>query len=583
MESIQMTSHLDNEQHKHDSRVELLTERQKPLACLVCIYGILFAYNGKPRPEFSYNISLNAVVSVLATACKSSLIFVVGAGLSQLKWVWFQDRRKLSSIQAFEDASRGPMGSISLLFRHQGQSIASLGATILILMLAFEPFVQQILSYPTERIRTATETSAALTPQVQYYNDSLGLDDEASAYHLGLWTKDFNIEPTCPSGDCTWPSYKSLDFCNKCSDVTSAATLNCAMPASSQIVTQNATFNGTCEVVLPQGRSSGTRLVETFINGYHSLQWSMEAVWEVESDPVLDGSTYSGVENPLVVLAQSTLGFDNTSITNISDATEGFFIKKVTQCAFSLCVNKYNLHVTNSTAVLHKSSTDFGKTEKWNGPEIDGKSSLFCWAPSQTPNNTERHYDVLYWKDYAPKPVGPAFTYCDLEDRGRSPFYGYLFTGATTNTCHRVKSGWEYGQEYRWRLDSFNQVLALGLDLTASRIADSVTKTLLQNSNITIPGSTYANQVIVRVQWAWLILPTLLVVLGIVFLIWTTCASREKIIWKSSVLAFLFHGLEDQRERDNCMTGSGMEKLAEAMHVQLHPSQDDARVMLREN
>lgn len=115
---------IDNEQEKQDSRVELLSEkRQKAqgrlswssitldtwilegaslgfsIACLVAIYGILIAYNGKRRPEFDYSISLNAIISILATACKSSLVFVVGVGLSQLKWLWFQNRQQLSSIQ----------------------------------------------------------------------------------------------------------------------------------------------------------------------------------------------------------------------------------------------------------------------------------------------------------------------------------------------------------------------------------------------------------------------------------------------------------------------------------------------------
>ena len=119
-----MASHADDRQDRQDSRVELLSERQQKapgrfswssitldtwilegaslafsIACLVSIYGILLAHNGKPRPNFSYNISLNAIISVLATACKSSLVFVVGAGLSQLKWLWFQSRQQLSSIQ----------------------------------------------------------------------------------------------------------------------------------------------------------------------------------------------------------------------------------------------------------------------------------------------------------------------------------------------------------------------------------------------------------------------------------------------------------------------------------------------------
>ncbi|KAJ5716204.1 hypothetical protein N7493_008115 [Penicillium malachiteum] len=74
------------------------------VACLISIYGILVAYNGKQRPGFIYNISLNAIVSVLSTGCKSSLVFVVGEGLSQLKWLWFQNRRQLSYMQSEKSA-----------------------------------------------------------------------------------------------------------------------------------------------------------------------------------------------------------------------------------------------------------------------------------------------------------------------------------------------------------------------------------------------------------------------------------------------------------------------------------------------
>ncbi|CAG8235622.1 unnamed protein product [Penicillium salamii] len=595
-------------QDRQEPRVELLSEKQKApgrfswssitldtwiletvslvfsIACLMSIYGILFAYNGKPRPEFSYNISLNAIVSVLATACKSSLIFVVGAGLSQLKWVWFQNRRKLSSIQAFEDASRGPMGSIWLLFRHKGRSIASLGAMILILMLAFEPFVQQILNYPTERIRISTETPAAAAPQVQYYDHWLTTYNLTSAYYTGIWTKDFNLEPTCPSGDCTWPSYKSFGFCSQCSDITSTATLDCAMPSSNHKAAQNTSLNGTCEVVLSQGRPSGTRLEATFRNGtFDLIKFNRDVVWETESHPVLDGSVYFRIENPLIVMAHSTLNLNNTRITNLSDPTEGIFIAKVIQCAFNFCVKEYKPYITNGIIVVKRSSSDFGKTENLTGPEINRKSSLLCWISNQISNDIERHYNISYPMEFAsPRVISLEFTYCDFGNKEKNVFTGSMLTGLTVDTYWRTNSSWESNQR-DGGLDVVLQILILGLDVIGSRVADSMTKTLLQNSDITIPGSIYANQVMVRVQWAWMILPTLLVILGIVFLVWTTCASRKKIVWKSSVLAFLFHGLEDQRERDNCMTGSGMEKLAEAMHVQLHPSQDYARVMLREN
>lgn len=493
-------------------------------------------------------------------------------------------------LSAFEDASRGPLGSISLLFRHRGQPLASLGATILILMLAFEPFVQQILSYPTEPILTANETLAAAVPQVKYYDDvELNTNVKASAFYLGIWTKDFNIQPTCPSGNCTWPSYKSLGFCSQCSDITSTATLNCAMPPSSHNMKWNAFLNGfedwvngTCEVVPPRGRPSGTTFDAVIKNGTtNRFYWSMESVWDVGTYPVLDGSAYSGVKNPLLVLAQSKLGFDGNRISNLSDPTEGIFIKNVTQCAFTFCVKEYNIHVTNGKTITEKSPPDFGKMENMTGPGIHGNSSVLCWAPSQISNDAERHYDILHQKEWAPK-VGPEFTYCEIEESGSFVMSGGLLVGSTNDSCSRIKSGWEYGQRWGY-LGTIHQILARGLEVIGSQVADSLTKTLFQNSNIAIPGAIYTNEVMVRVQWAWMILPTLVVIFGNVFLVWTYYASKKKILWKSSVLAFLFHGLDDQRERDDCMTGSGMEKLADDMQVQLQPSGDDARVMLREN
>lgn len=282
-------------------------------------------------------------------------------------------------------------------------------------------------------------------------------------------------------------------------------------------------------------------------------------------------------------MAHSTLNLNNTRITNLSDPTEGIFIAKVIQCAFNFCVKEYKPYITNGIIVVKRSSSDFGKTENLTGPEINRKSSLLCWISNQISNDIERHYNISYPMEFAsPRVISLEFTYCDFGNKEKNVFTGSMLTGLTVDTYWRTNSSWESNQR-DGGLDVVLQILILGLDVIGSLVADSMTKTLLQNSDITIPGSIYANQVMVRVQWVWMILPTLLVILGIVFLVWTTCASRKKIVWKSSVLAFLFHGLEDQRERDNCMTGSGMEKLAEAMHVQLHPSQDDARVMLREN
>jgi hypothetical protein len=62
-----------------------------------------------------------------------------------------------------------------------------------------------------------------------------------------------------------------------------------------------------------------------------------------------------------------------------------------------------------------------------------------------------------------------------------------------------------------------------------------------------VNGTAYATEVFVEVQWAWLILPALLVTSRILFVVLAILANKKDntALWKSSVLAFIYHGLYD--------------------------------------
>ena len=89
-------------------------------------------------------------------------------------------------------------------------------------------------------------------------------------------------------------------------------------------------------------------------------------------------------------------------------------------------------------------------------------------------------------------------------------------------------------------------------------------------------GATWENQTIIRVRWAWLILPAVLLLMTTVFLGVTILEnSRGKVrVWKSNTLALLLHGIGIWR-------GEGMrhmvemEKIAKRMVVKLV---DDGKV-----
>lgn len=58
-------------------------------ACFIAIVVTLLVYNNKPSPNLPQGVTLNAIISILATKSKASLAFVASESIGQLKWTWF--------------------------------------------------------------------------------------------------------------------------------------------------------------------------------------------------------------------------------------------------------------------------------------------------------------------------------------------------------------------------------------------------------------------------------------------------------------------------------------------------------------
>ncbi|OQE21313.1 hypothetical protein PENSTE_c012G00908 [Penicillium steckii] len=214
------------------------------VACFIAICVCLWVYDKKSRPQMGYRLNLNAIVSTLATGCKSSLALVVGEAICQLKWLWFQDsrQRQLFGIQAFDAASRGPLGSLKIIFYHKGRSLASLGAVVMVLLLAFDPFIQLLLSYPVIAVPHPNMGSAKQTRE--YPLDASAQDTLTDT----IWSnKKFTIPTSCPAGNCSWDEFVSLAVCSRCWDITSLANLSCELPGTRE------SFNKTCVLNVPPG------------------------------------------------------------------------------------------------------------------------------------------------------------------------------------------------------------------------------------------------------------------------------------------------------------------------------------------
>lgn len=155
---------------------------------LITLLGFLIA-----APTFSdwrlpWQLRPNSVVALLATLCRFFLNVVLSEGISQLKWVYFQQRsQQLSDFQTFDNASYDPWGALQLLWRLKGRAlIASLGALITIAVLVMDPLSQQLLSYgirvtdvtdaiATTSVASIDDTGATLSRYEAALNDGLGM------------------------------------------------------------------------------------------------------------------------------------------------------------------------------------------------------------------------------------------------------------------------------------------------------------------------------------------------------------------------------------------------------------------------
>ena len=76
--------------------------------------------HGKPLPHWPSGITMNSLLSVLSQIGQWGLMGSVAKTLGQQKWLWFvRPKRPLMDFVAFDEASRGPWGSLLLLIKRR--------------------------------------------------------------------------------------------------------------------------------------------------------------------------------------------------------------------------------------------------------------------------------------------------------------------------------------------------------------------------------------------------------------------------------------------------------------------------------
>jgi hypothetical protein len=90
--------------------------------CMAAIIGVLIFLKDKKLKTGPLGLTLNTYIAVLSKIASAALLLPTSEALGQLKWSWFQGgSKKMWDFEIFDNASRGPWGSILLLIRTKGR------------------------------------------------------------------------------------------------------------------------------------------------------------------------------------------------------------------------------------------------------------------------------------------------------------------------------------------------------------------------------------------------------------------------------------------------------------------------------
>lgn len=210
------------------------------IGMMITIAAVLQRYHGQEQPSWKYSLNLTTLVAILSTLLRISLVQIVESTTSQSKWMWFKRPQPLHHLEAFDDASRGPWGSLLMPFKVRQWNAAVIGCVVTISSLAIGPFSQQaVQSYSCER---PIDGSVASVPIARIYPYSIKtgrrtspgiyeVDTDITATILnGLASPDIDprltLTTTCSTGNCSFPDYNNVTYstigvCHKCVNITS--------------------------------------------------------------------------------------------------------------------------------------------------------------------------------------------------------------------------------------------------------------------------------------------------------------------------------------------------------------------------
>ncbi|CAO2648636.1 Nn.00g079030.m01.CDS01 [Neocucurbitaria sp. VM-36] len=517
-------------------------------ASLLVILVLLLRFNDAPLSAWNLKVQITAMIAVFSQISQSAFLVPVSYCTGQLKWNWFQSKdRPMHDIELFDLASRGPDGSLRLLYRMSWRlQLVTLGAASTILLLAFPTFIQQSVNV-TSKDSPVLGANVSI-PRAQAYQDADGLFELhfgtppvsqtgfqranmalRNAIDRGMLQEHVyasEVTGTCPAERCIWPPYTTLAVCTVVSDVSTLLRQNGAdsrngtdreRPQLGNIVLQGVTPNAL--------NANSTFRSATF--AYWSESFGEEEAMSERQTPPNSNDTIPDIAQVYTWYLDPCLQATVDPYENEGEVANWRAFK----VSFKLCLQTFETSSATTTE-SNLLSTEYDLAwSKGSGLGLD--DGLFASPKGSSESFGMEEYVLEAIGGQIASTFNVSYDYNLPESYGSQaaeiarvmvPRYNYT-NGQCTDTGFGLDG-------FRRRVD--NVAMSLTNEFRTSK------------SSTNVSGTAWRQTPYITVDFIWLLRPAILFLMITVFLFATMWRSRNTPLWKSSALA-----LKYSRDADN--------------------------------
>lgn len=372
-----------------------------------------------------------------------------------------------------------------------------------------------------------------------------------AAIYSGIFGSIAALPVQYPTNDCVWEPFTTLGVCSSCEDMSAQAKRSCTPMTDPQHAVYGDVFS--C---------------------YYSMDddmWWNKWNLSVNKGVWFDGSWYNTLINS-TGLPPADYGTGPSSLARLISVAA----LRLPSPSNATSVREGQTMLQNaevSVCRIHMCERSMGQTTYAN-------ASLTMPLISTIALNYTAPYPV--WQDGIPH-VGP-LSASDPSDIAKLNGSSYTYNNIAVSDLDMLLGNWLYGEYYSSVVytdggGGMNDLqaapaLANSVDGTLTSLAESMSHAVqAQGFGSTLLSlQAYQNDVYVHVEWAWLTLLFVVVVLSCVLLAVTMFESRwqRSITWKSSTMPLLFHGLHVPHGMSaSRVDRNAMERAAKQLRVQL--------------